>query len=578
MRVFGVPATPALVQRVLNDAGDDPGQLPVLQHVLLRSFVAWERAGTGGPLDLEHYFAVGGFDDALNRHGDEILNGFNSDDRVLIERLFRSLTVTQRGVALRRPRRLGQLYDIVGAASDDARRGVDRLLTLFANRDNSFLSLSAHPLQPDSVVDITHESLMWRWRALQGWLEAESRSAEWYGDLSRDVARFRAGAASLWTDPELAAALSRSVEDGWNDAWASQVPATMARRSRTCRHFSTRALASKTSFDVNTRANESARWSLRARNAEGGSFAPYSSLARSSCAVVAYQLFRSARREADSRQLISQLQDTYKGAQDARTEIQQRLDQLLAQPASTRPASNAQEIEQLRQSLVSAQAREKLALDAKDKLVSDSQLSTTDRKGLLDRIDLLQQQAKQRTDERDALQTRVDALQKQVAGPAQVPGQAEEIKSVSRQLDDERSRNTSLTEVGKALETENAELRKALASRPAGAAATAAAGDYREAFRQGVKAYDLKDWKASQQYMADAIRFQAAVKDVAKRVPIYGLRLENYAPQSYLAALYFETSDCAKAIEASAAADTESPPSAVRSRLQAGRAQCAAKK
>ena len=88
----------------------------------------------------------------------------------------------------------------------------------------------------------------------------------------------------------------------------------------------------------------------------------------------------------------------------------------------------------------------------------------------------------------------------------------------------------------------------------------------------------MKDWKASQQYMLDAIRFQAAVKDVAKRVPIYGLRLENYAPQSYLAASYFETNDCARAIEASAAADAESAPSGLKSKLQTGRAQCAAKK
>jgi hypothetical protein len=45
-----------LVERLLNDVGDDPDQLPVLQHVLLR---IWEQSGAaravGSPIDVEHY-------------------------------------------------------------------------------------------------------------------------------------------------------------------------------------------------------------------------------------------------------------------------------------------------------------------------------------------------------------------------------------------------------------------------------------------------------------------------------------------------------------------------------------------
>ena len=38
LKLFGTTPSPALVQQVLNDAGDDPDQLPVLQHVLLRTY------------------------------------------------------------------------------------------------------------------------------------------------------------------------------------------------------------------------------------------------------------------------------------------------------------------------------------------------------------------------------------------------------------------------------------------------------------------------------------------------------------------------------------------------------------
>jgi len=46
-----------LTQRLLNDAGDDPDALPVLQHALMRTWDAWNAGGTAGPLwrnpDLE---------------------------------------------------------------------------------------------------------------------------------------------------------------------------------------------------------------------------------------------------------------------------------------------------------------------------------------------------------------------------------------------------------------------------------------------------------------------------------------------------------------------------------------------
>jgi hypothetical protein len=65
-----VKMAPALVQRVLNDAGDEPDQLPVMQHALMRTWNQWRRAdpGESRPIGLADYEAVGGFEGALNRH------------------------------------------------------------------------------------------------------------------------------------------------------------------------------------------------------------------------------------------------------------------------------------------------------------------------------------------------------------------------------------------------------------------------------------------------------------------------------------------------------------------------------
>ena len=51
--VGGAKISPMLVQRLLNDVGDDPDQLPVLQHALMRMWDAWSAGGDHDrPIDL----------------------------------------------------------------------------------------------------------------------------------------------------------------------------------------------------------------------------------------------------------------------------------------------------------------------------------------------------------------------------------------------------------------------------------------------------------------------------------------------------------------------------------------------
>ena len=83
---------PSLVQRLLNDIGDDMDQLPVLQHALMRAWDHWERGDPDGhpiePSDLE---AIGGMAEALSRHADEAFGSLTTDrDRKIAERLFKS--------------------------------------------------------------------------------------------------------------------------------------------------------------------------------------------------------------------------------------------------------------------------------------------------------------------------------------------------------------------------------------------------------------------------------------------------------------------------------------------------------
>ncbi len=58
--VGGAQITPVLLTRLVNDVGDNPDQLSILQHALNRTWARWEEHDNRqGPIDLPHYEAIG---------------------------------------------------------------------------------------------------------------------------------------------------------------------------------------------------------------------------------------------------------------------------------------------------------------------------------------------------------------------------------------------------------------------------------------------------------------------------------------------------------------------------------------
>ena len=91
--VGGATITPRLVNRLLNDVGDNPDQLPLLQHALMRTWNQWqEEQHPSKPLDLHHYEAIGGLVDALSRHADEAYDELSETQQQLAEQIFKCLT------------------------------------------------------------------------------------------------------------------------------------------------------------------------------------------------------------------------------------------------------------------------------------------------------------------------------------------------------------------------------------------------------------------------------------------------------------------------------------------------------
>ena len=580
LRLFDTTPAPALVQQVLNDAGDDPDLLPVLQHVMLRTWREWQRRGAAGAgasagvavppgtgdgrIDQSHYAAVGGIERALDLHGDEILSQLDPAGVQLTDRLFRSLTVVQNGVALRRPRRLRELYDVVGATTEPAQAAVRSIIQRFVERSSSFLTLSTPDLAPDTVVDITHESLIRKWRRLDHWVREEARSADWLNDLLRDVARRRDGDGSLWQDPELASVLRRRSDEQWTEAWANQY-----------RRPADPAFAEVSRFlDDSSRAQSAAARSKQWQTAVRAMLAI-------AVVLILVGLYRLVVTQREVARLAAETKRVTEANQQASAQLEQlesereRLRQAAASPTAT--AEDKARLQDLQQQIEGARAQAKASQDELAKLKKDQQLSTADRGGLLKEIDSLRAQLTQVTNERDKLQADRRAVDPKSQSTQGATTGGSDAAGLTRQLEQEKARSADAAAEITRLRNENAALRAGGGSTNAGgtSASNASAQDLTKTFSDAVRAYDLKQWDQAIALMRDVVRMQAQVNQKPKEVRMSGTRFVPFSPQSYLAAAQFEAkSDCSSISPALAQASGEAIPPDVKNALQAAKARC----
>ena len=220
--VGGAEISPRLVLRLLNDVGDDPDQLPILQHAMMRTWEYWQHNHVEGePIDLNHYEAIGTMSEALSRHAEETFLELETPERKLIaEKMFKALTdrgSDARGV--RSPRRLEEICALTGASEAE----VISVIDVFRRPGRSFLMPPADvELHGSSVIDISHESLMRIWTRLIQWVDEEARSAQMYLRISRAALQHQEGQAGLLRDPELQLALNWRDEAKPSVTWAER--------------------------------------------------------------------------------------------------------------------------------------------------------------------------------------------------------------------------------------------------------------------------------------------------------------------------------------------------------------------
>lgn len=217
--VGGGQISQRLLKRLLNDLGDNQDQLPLLQHALMRTWENWIENREGNePLDIGHYNAIGRISEALSQHANETYDELDTRQKEITEILFKSLTEkASNNFGMRRPVRLGLVAELAEAKEEE----VIEIVEHFRARGRSFLMPPPSvDLNSDSVIEISHESLMRIWTRLKVWVDEEFESAQMYRRLSEAAEMYQIGRTGLWRPPDLQLALNWQKKQNPTRAWA----------------------------------------------------------------------------------------------------------------------------------------------------------------------------------------------------------------------------------------------------------------------------------------------------------------------------------------------------------------------
>jgi ABC-type oligopeptide transport system ATPase subunit len=210
-----------LVKKLLSDVGKNQDQLPILQHALLRTWDYWiHNREEDEPMDLRHYNAVGKISQALSQHANELFEELTSREKEIAEILFKSITEkSQDNKGMRRPCELSLIADLADADTAEVISVVEH----FRKPGRSFLMPPHYvPLKSDSIIELSHESLMRIWNKLDAWVEEEFESATMYKRLSDAAAMYQIGKTGLWRPPDLQLALNWQKKQRPTREWAQR--------------------------------------------------------------------------------------------------------------------------------------------------------------------------------------------------------------------------------------------------------------------------------------------------------------------------------------------------------------------
>ncbi|HEU5407519.1 MAG TPA: SUMF1/EgtB/PvdO family nonheme iron enzyme, partial [Nitrospira sp.] len=167
---------PGLVDRILEQAGEEPGNLPLIEFVLRQ---LWEKR-RGSELHHEAYGAMGELKGAIATKADSIYDSLSQQDQRRMQQIFLRLVRLGEGEA--DTRRRAMKVELRHEPQDLVRTLIgERLLVTSRLADGT-----------EETIEVSHEALVRHWSKLKGWIEAKRKLLVWQEQLNTMMRQWEA--------------------------------------------------------------------------------------------------------------------------------------------------------------------------------------------------------------------------------------------------------------------------------------------------------------------------------------------------------------------------------------------------
>ncbi len=221
IKLAGAEIEPGFVDLLLDDLKEVEEQLPLLQHSLMRTWDHWtQKRSNETPISVSDYLDAGPIGKSLNDQLNDIYNSLDEKQKVICERLFKTITAKgEQTIGYRRLISLGNIARIAQCSVDE----VSDVVSIFRRPGRQFLLPSAnHALTEGCIIELAHESLITTWEMLRKWIEEEAESIRIYMKLSEASELYQQGRTELWKHPELQHAIEWRESQKPTPSWGIQ--------------------------------------------------------------------------------------------------------------------------------------------------------------------------------------------------------------------------------------------------------------------------------------------------------------------------------------------------------------------
>jgi WD40 repeat protein len=186
-QLAGCEFEPGLVDLLLRDVLDQPGELPLLQHALLE---LWDQR-EGRRLTRAAYQSIGGVAGALERRAEAVYGQLSGPEQEICRRVF--LRLTQPGEGTEDTKRRASLRELLPV--EGRQETIQAVVQRLASAEARLLTTEGGAAPDEGYfVEVAHEALIRGWSRLRGWIEHDREALR--------VHRRLTDAAGEWEESE----------------------------------------------------------------------------------------------------------------------------------------------------------------------------------------------------------------------------------------------------------------------------------------------------------------------------------------------------------------------------------------